>query len=150
MNTRIVYPLILLVILGAFSQLVYLESVNLSSNSTISEELVQNQTLTGTESELEVYGGSFTIDFEMTIGLIVIIVSALFLGLIGIKVLGSGLSEHSVKIIWNGLIYYGLWGVFSAFAINAFFAIPIFGAFFWFVLTFIYTLGLLSKMGGKE
>lgn len=82
----------------------------------------------------------------MTIGLIVIIVSAIVLGLIGIKVLGSGLSDTSVKIIWNGLVYYGLWGIFSVFGVDALTSIPIFGLFTWFLLTFIYTLGIFQNM----
>jgi len=150
MNNLIVYPLLLLVVIGSFYQLVTLTSIDFSQDQTQTETLQQNQTLDGTESELEIEGGSLNIDFTMSVGLIVIIISAIALGLIGINVLGSGLSDNSVKIIWNGIIYYGLWGIFSALGFNVFTLIPVgFGLLIWFILTMVYSLGVFHQMGSR-
>lgn len=151
MNNYIVYPLIILLIVGVFNQLYYYSSVDVSSSGiSQSQELTGNQSLSGEESELELEQGSLSLDFNMTIGLIVITIGAIALGLIGLNVLGSGLSPFSVKIIWNGIVYYGLWTVFSVLGFNAITSLPIFGLFVWFILTLVYTLGVFNKMGGEN
>lgn len=147
MNNLIIYPLIILVVIGAFTQLYYYSEVDFSSSGAQSQELIANQTLNGTSQELELEEGSLSLNFDMTIGLIVIVLSAIALGLIGLNVLGSGLSDRSVKIIWNGIVFYGLWAVFSIMGYNSIASIPYFGALVWFSLTLFYSLGIFSKMG---
>lgn len=147
MNSFIVYPLLILVVIGSFYQIYTYGDVDLSSSGSQSQELIGNQTLNEAESELELEQGSLSLDFNMTVGLVAVIIGAIALGLIGINVLGSGLSDFSVKIIWNGIVYYGLWTVFSVLAFNLIIGIPIFGILLWFFLTFFYSLGVFGKMG---
>lgn len=135
-------------VVGGFYQLIAITTIDFTSDEVQNQTLTQNQTLNAEESQLEVSGGSIDFSFNMTIGLITIMVSSIVAGLIGIKVLGSGLDPQAVKIIWNGLIYYGLWAIFSVLGYTAFILIPFgFGLFGWFLLTAIYSLGVWERMG---
>lgn len=149
MNTNdfIFYPLFIIIIVSLFTQLYYNDIVIFGSDKNQTQSLIGNQTLTGDESELELEQGSLSLGFDMTTGLVVIIISAIALGLIGIKVLGSGLDPTSVKIIWNGIVFYGLWAIFSVLSYGSIASIPTFGVLFWFLMTFIYSIGVFNKMG---
>lgn len=148
MNNYIVLPIIIMFMIGIFSQFYYSSAIDISSEGLSQSQTLQgNQTLTGEESELVLDEGSLSLDFTMTIGLVAIIAGAIALGLIGMNVLGSGLSAFSVKIIWNGIVYYGLWAIFSVLGFNAINSLPLFGLLFWFILTLCYTFGVFSKMG---
>jgi len=129
-----------------FTQFYYYDTATFDSDEIQSQELIGNQTLTGEESELELDNAELSLDFTMTTGLVAVIAGAIALGLIGIKVLGSGLDSYSIKIIWNGIVFYGLWSIFSVLAFNAISSIWL-GSIFWFLLTFIYSLGVFSRMG---
>lgn len=146
-NDFIFYPLFILIIVSVFTQFYYNGSAVFGSDAIQSQTLIGNQTLTGEESELELEQGSLDLGFDMTIGLVGIIIGAIALGLIGLNVLGSGLDTFSVKIIWNGITFYGLWAIFSVMSYNSIVSIPVFGVIFWFLMTFIYSLGVFGKMG---
>lgn len=117
-----------------------------------------NQTLSGISSNgSQTTNGSTTtitqdysnpvFDINMLTGLTALIIGLVALGVVaGIHVLGSGLSEYSVKIIHAASVYYGLWGVFSALSITVFTSIPLFGVFLWFILTVVYTLGFFHQV----
>jgi len=147
MNNFIFYPLIVLMVIGLFTQFYYYDTATFDSDEIQDQELIGNQTLNGTEQQLELEQGSLDLGFDMTVGLVAVIAGAIALGLIGLNVLGSGLDSTSVKIIWNGIVFYGLWLIFSVLSYNSIISIPIFGIIFWFILTFIYSLGIFSKMG---
>jgi len=148
MNSLVIYPLLILIVIGSFYQIYkYDKNYNLSANDIYSQNISGIQTLNDTEQELELEQGSLSLNFDMTTGLIAIIVGAIALGLIGVKVLGSGLDGYSIKIIWNGIVFYGLWAIFSILAFNSIVSIPFFGVLLWFLLTVFYTLGVFGKMG---
>ena len=148
MNTNLIlFPLLLLIIVGTFSQLYNNNIIDFSSENTQTQDLEGVQSVNGTDTTVSIGEFSLILDFNMTTGLVIIIAVATVLGLIGLNVLGSGLSDRSVKIIWNGIVYYGLWAIFSVFAIAGVLSIPYFGGFLWFLLTFIYTLGVFTGMG---
>ena len=142
----IFYPLFILIVVSLFTQLYYNDTAIFGSNENQTQSLIGNQTLGGEESELELDNAELSLDFNMTAGLVAVIAGAIALGLIGLNVLGSGLSDFSVKIIWNGIVFYGLWSIFSVLAFNAISNIWL-GSIFWFLLTFIYSLGVFSRMG---
>lgn len=147
MNSFIFYPLVILLTISLFTQFYYYDTATFDSDETQTQNLVANQTLNGTSQELELEQGSLDLGFNMTYGLVAVIVSAIALGLIGLNVLGSGLSDFSVKIIWNGIVFYGLWLIFSVLSYSSIVSIPTFGIIFWFLLTFVYTLGIFNRMG---
>jgi hypothetical protein len=87
----------------------------------------------------------------MTTGLIALIIVLVVVGVVaGIRVLGSGLSSYSVMLIHKSTVYYGLWGVFSAFSFGLFLGIPIFGVLIWFALTLVYSIGFFSTLNSSE
>ena len=149
MNTNdfIFYPLLILIVVSLFTQLYYYDSATFNSDEIQEQNLIGNQTLTGEESELELEQGNLSLGFDMTVGMVSIIISAVALGLIGLNILGSGLDPQAVKIIWNGIVFYGLWAIFSVMGYNSIVSIPTFGVLFWFMMTFIYSLGVFGKMG---
>jgi len=147
MKSFIFYHLIILLTISLFTQFYYYDTATFSSDETQTQNLAANQTLNGTSQELELEQGSLDLGFNMTYGLVTVIVSAIALGLIGLNVLGSGLSDFSVKIIWNGIVFYGLWLIFSVLSYSSIVSIPTFGIIFWFLLTFVYTLGIFNMMG---
>jgi hypothetical protein len=46
--------------------------------------------------------------------------------------------------------YLGTWGLFSLLSYDLILGIPIFGMIIWFILTFIYALGVIKKYTGGE
>ena len=149
-NDLIVYPLLLLLIVAGFSQLVLLSDFDLSYSGTLEEISAEgNQTLNEEESKYIKETSSAVFDINMTTGIIALIIGLVAVGVIaGIRILGSGLSEYSVKLIHKSTVYYGLWGIFSAFSFVAFESIPFFGLFIWLGLTLIYSLGFFKTLEG--
>lgn len=152
MNGLILYPLLIIFLLGAFCQLLNISAIDMSYNGTLaSMNTTGNQTLNGTTQELSQQQQSSSFAVDMTTGLIALIIGLVAVGVVaGIRVLGSGLSEFSVNLIYKAVVYYGLWGMFSALAIDGFISIPFFGAFFWLGLTLVYSLGFFQSIGKGE
>lgn len=153
MNKLIIYPLLFLVFLCLLSQ-VYLIDVNgsgsldLSYNgSLIDNGKTGNITENGEQKELGTQGTEAVFDVNMTTGLIALIIGLVIVGVVaGIRVLDSGLSEYSVKLIYNATVYYGLWGMFSILSYGILAVIPLIGVIAWFILTLIYSLGFFETM----
>lgn len=151
MNGLIVYPLFLLLIIAGVNQLYVLSSSDLSYNNTL-EGIAQegNQTLNDEESQLTQEAADAVFDVNMVAGFIALIIGLVAVGVVaGIRVLGSGLSEYSVQLIHKAALYYGIFGVLSAFSFTALIGIPYFGGFFWFGITLAYSLGFFQSLGGS-
>lgn len=150
-NNLILYPLLILLIVAGFNQLLVYTNVNLASSSSINvNPTTGNQTI---NEETSQYTGDSTqavFNIDMVTGLIALIIALVVVGVVaGIRVLGSGLSEHSVKLIYNSTVYYGLWFLFSALAFTAFNSIPTYGIFLWLGMTLIYSLGFFQTINGS-
>lgn len=150
MNGLIVYPLVILMVVGGFSQLFLFSNLDMSTSQTFSSsESTGSQTVDGETSEYT--GDSTTTSFTMVMatGLIVLITLLVVVGAVaGIKVLGSGLDTYSVQLIHKACAYYGFWGIFSGLSFYAFSTIPSgFGLFLWLGMTLIYTLGFYQTLG---
>lgn len=155
MNKMLIYPLIILFILAIFSQ-VYafsqntVTTIDLSYNSSTTidsqtGQLIQNKTLT----EISTSSTNAIFDINMTGGFIALIVTLIVVGVLaGIQVLGSGLSDSSVKLIYSSTVWFGLWGVFSGLTFVLFVSLQIAGLIMWFGLTLIYALGFFDKTTG--
>lgn len=157
MNKLIVFPLILLMLLGAFCQLFYAtnpQGIDFTYSNTLEGQASQgNQTINEEQSEYTGEATDAVFDINMTTGIIALIIGLVVVGVVaGIRILGSGLSEHSVKLIYNSTTYYGLWGVFSALSFPLFLAIDFLqaGLFAWLILTLIYSLGFFQTMNGSS
>lgn len=61
----------------------------------------------------------------------------------GIAVLGSGLSDVSVNLLYKAIFYAALWGILSVFPISLMFGIYLFGPLLYISLTIIYVISCL-------
>lgn len=75
--------------------------------------------------------------------LTVIIVIA---GVIGIQILGSGISESGHRITMICLIYGGAWAILSILTWSLIHSIPYYGSFLWLSLTIAYVIGVIKKI----
>lgn len=82
------------------------------------------------------------------IGIIVIIATAT--ALLGIKVLGSGLSDESVRVLITTTVYASIWTILSLLAIPLISSIEIFGSLIYIILTIGYVIGVIEKISGVE
>lgn len=88
-------------------------------------------------------------DIGTSLGLIaLVIVIAAFSALVGLKILGSGVSDFSVSTIVITTALLTIWGIFSVLAMPLIIDIEILGVVFYFALTFFYTLGIMLRIGG--
>jgi len=74
---------------------------------------------------------------------------AVAISLIGIRVVGSGLSEKSVHIIITSILYVSFWGALSFFSLELFASIPIFGVALYILLTVLYALGAAMEFSDE-
>lgn len=148
MNGFIIYPLIIMMVIGAFNYSYLYGTVDFTSSNDQSQDFTINQTIDGSESEIEMDEANLNFDFNMTTGLVALIVVVIAISFLGASVLGSKIfSESGLKMFYNAVVWYGLWAIFSAFSITAIASIPSFGILLWFIFTFIFSLGVFGKMG---
>lgn len=150
MNSLIVYSLLIIFVIAGFSQLYYYTEIDLAYEGTLTDIASGgNQSANEEETEVRQEISDAVFNIDMITGIIALIIGLVAIGVIaGIRFLGSGLSEYSVKLIHKSATYYGLWGVFSALSFRAFSGIPYFGLFFWLGLTLVYSLGFFQTMDG--
>ena len=153
MNNMIVLPLLFIACLAGFYQLFTISTINYSGTQNIptisyaspnplsANPNVDQQYRTKVDSQNTVFS------VEMTSGVIALIIGLTAIAVVsGVKLFGSGLSETSIKIIYNSTVYYGLWGIFSALSYPMFLGMPLFiGVFGWFFITLIYSLGYFES-----
>lgn len=107
-------------------------------------------TVNGTESTLAYEGTNLIFGISVTEGILVSLVAIVAFGTaIGIKVLDSGISEFSQKIIFVSALYGGIWGIFSVLAYDLIMEIPTMGWFLFFVLTIIHFLGIFQIVNNE-
>ena len=154
MNKLIYAPLIILVIVAIFYSSYQASSsfgttaYNQTQANLNGGNLVNNTQTTYTQS-------GQNLNFIVTEGiyaLIVVVVGCILLALVGLNVLGSGLGDASVDIIYKTTIYYILWGVCTALGgYSAFSSIPdLFGVLGWFVMTLIFTVGIIQSINSHS
>jgi len=91
--------------------------------------------------------GQATFSIDVLTGAIAIIVGIIALAtLLGIQILGSGLSDTSVRLISILSAYIGLWSVLSVLCIPLIIEIEIFGQLIYIGLTLAYTIGVIEKI----
>jgi len=91
--------------------------------------------------------------FQINTNIIIFSVLTLIIGLsfIGIKVLGSGLSDTTVTIINRCVIYFVTWSILSTMSLSFLQLIPTFGNIIYMTLTFLYAFGVFyscAEIGG--
>lgn len=91
--------------------------------------------------------GGQTFDVNQSMGLIALVIALMAMAVVvGLRVLGSGTSNSLVLVL--GTAYLGVWGIFSVLSLPLITSIPNFGNFFYFILTIMYTLGIVWSFQG--
>ena len=118
-----------------------------SGNYTATGEI--NMSSEDEEASVSIPSGgshSFNIWSLETGGALLIITTAMAVGIVaGVTVLGSGLKEFSQTLIFNGIMFLGTWACLSVVA-GPFLFIEDVGIALWFVLTFMFMIGLGMHM----
>lgn len=139
-----------LLILGVLTIFSIVLGSNLSG--TILENVYDgNLTVNGTTTTLEFSGDDmlFAIDPTVaTIGVFVIIIA--IVAVLGIQVLGSGLSPESIRVIMACILYGAVWGLLSILAMPLILAIEVFGTIIYMVLLIGYIVGVIQNIVGGE
>lgn len=113
---------------------------------TINGTLVQN----GTETSLGIDENEYEFAINETQGILAIVIAVSIIGsIIGIQVLGSGLSEKTVSILYNTIFFYGLWALFSTFALEWLLIIPYGGWLIYAGLTGMLSFGIVQQINGN-
>ena len=149
MNSLIVYPLIIMFVVAMGSQIYSASLTTFAYNGTLTTGQNGSQTLDEVTYDLSPEQTDAVFDINLSSGFLALVIGLVAVGILaGIKVLGSGLSNFSVALIYKSTTYYGIWGVFSALSYAVFASFPYnFGILFWFGLTLIYSLGFFQTLG---
>jgi hypothetical protein len=79
----------------------------------------------------------------------IILIGALAVaGIAGIRFLGSGVSDLTQQLIFQSVIYLGIWGIFSVFAWDVIGNMGTTGTFIWLILTLMLVVGFASEVTG--
>lgn len=150
MNKLIWIPLTTIILLAIVSS-VYIDTTTFGGNTTINQP--GEITVNGTTTNVTIPGsGVQTFNMSGIQMALVILFSAIILGTVtGIHFLGSGLSDTTQKIIFNSVIYLGLWGIFSILAYDLLSDMSTelgFGILLWMILTIVYIIGFAQTIQG--
>lgn len=126
---------------------VILGGTYLTTTDTIiidSEALIDGETAT-----FEATTGIFTIGIDSLEGLVIILTAVIVIAsLVGIQVLGSGLSDSAVRTVTIVSVYAELWLILSLMVNSLVWSIEIFGTLIYILLTIIYSIGVIQKITG--
>jgi len=90
-------------------------------------------------------------EIDPVLGAIVIFITiGIIAGILGIQIIGSGLSDWSVRVGVLLLAYGGLWALLSILSMPLIKSIEVFGVIIYISLTIGYTVGVIERIGGKE
>lgn len=107
--------------------------------------VLENETLASV-----IRGDIIPFDTASNLGIIALITGVIALALVvGIRVLGVGVSDVSVSTAVMATAFLSLWAMASLGSIELITAIPLVGPIIYFTLTGMYTLGILSQIGGS-
>lgn len=146
----IIIPMAVIISLFLFGLFYNGQTINKTmDNSYTTTDLNGTFTEDGEEKSLSTEGTEYQFAINESQGIIAIVIAVSVIGsLIGIRVLGSGLSETTVKILYNTIFFYGVWGLFSALSLQWFLIIPIGGWIVYFVLTGMLSFGIVQQING--
>lgn len=93
-------------------------------------------------------GLDFTLNIDSISGILaVIIVASGVIALFGTRVIDTGLSEFSIKIIYTTTLAYGIWLFFSSLCLSYFNLLPInSGWIIYLALTLFYSFGIFGQV----
>lgn len=148
----VLIPFILLMFTAVLYQAVALSQesdfgsdVTYANSSSVGAGLVQN----GSSTSAEMEGYSMSVGIDPLYGVFVVLIASVAIAVVaGIQVLGSGLSEFSVKMVVKTGLFYCFWLFFSLFAVEAYALFPFgFGWLMYVTMTVVYSFGVVDTVG---
>lgn len=149
----ILIPLIFLILLGVSIQFFNFQTIGYTGESGT----VDMPYSSGTQiDQLNLQ----QVTYQVTVmgGLIILFMTVIGVGILSglnISLFGSTIqiSQRSQNLLFNALVFGGIWGIFSTLAIVgvnnlSIFSVPVFGALLYFMLTLIYVLGVVKQIQG--
>lgn len=144
MNKMLLFPIAVMLLLSVFG-MIYTgatyapDSTEDYSNSTVDVD--------GDPTYVDIpEAGSYTFDIWGNSGFLLILAAAITVGILaGINVLGSGLSEASQKMLFDSVLFGGIWACLSVASVDFMF-VNAYSSLLWLVLTMIYIIGVGSHM----
>lgn len=115
-------------------------SGNSFSSASITE--TYSAVINGTTQEYYVEAEGFSIDAYTGAIVWLVVITAIGVGA-GIAVLGSGLSDVSVNLLYKAIFYGVVWGILSIFPAPLIFSIDLFGGLIYVSLTIIYVIAVI-------
>lgn len=147
----IIIPMAIIIAIFLFGLFYNDQSIDTTMSSGYTSESI-NGTFTenSEEKSLSQEGSEYDFALNETQGLIAILITvSVISSLIGIRVLGSGLSEITVKILYNTIFFYGVWALFSVFSLEWILLIPVGGWMIYFILTGMLSFGIVQQINGN-
>lgn len=139
--------LLILGVLTIFSIVLGSNLAGASIDNSITSDLIVN----GTTTTLEFTGDDIIFAIDPTIATIgVFVVIGVIVAVLGIQVLGSGLSSESIRVIMACILYGSVWGLLSLLAFPLIIAIEGFGTVIYMVLLIGYVVGVIQNIVGGE
>ena len=143
-NSLIFIPLSILLVLSFISLMFGNTLAGISIDDSVSIDALIN----GTETSVDIGGTNATLSLDPLQGAIIWIIIILGIGVaVGIQVLGSGLSDKSVHLLFMGIFFSSVWGILSVLSMNLIESIEVFGSFIYLGLTIVYAIGTIIKVG---
>lgn len=114
-------------------------------NLTVDNDAIVN----GSSSSFIIEGEDLIFNIDPLTGAIAIIAVIGVIAIVaGLQILGSGLSDTSIRMGVLATVYTGIWVVLSVLALSLIFSIEVFGAIIYITLTLVYVVGVIQKMAG--
>lgn len=121
-----------------------------ASDIQSSDNITVYESYNETDTPYTIEGYTYSAGFDLETGFIALLVGAVALvAVLGIGIFGSGLGGYSVSVIFKSLVYFGIWGLLSFLGAGGLLALPLFGWIFFFILTFIFSLGVMEQLGSS-
>ena len=139
--------LLILGVLTIFSMVLGKSLSGTMLKGTYGSEVLINESTTIVE-----FGGAdllFIID-PTALGIAAFVVIIGVASLLGITVVGTGLSPESIKVVMVCILYGVIWILLSIFAMPLILAIEVFGIVIYAVLLIMYIIGVIQKIAGGE
>lgn len=148
MNKMLMIPIGIMLILTVIT--ITWNGVTMGSYTTPSFNPDGSINIDGTDSSINVPGaGSQTFNLFGLEGAMVVLIAAIAVGVIvGIQIMGSGLSDTAQDMIFFGMLYFGLWGCLSIVTGSLIFGQGILFSFLWLILTIMLVIGFGQEMAG--
>ncbi|TET57865.1 MAG: hypothetical protein E3J52_09615 [Promethearchaeota archaeon] len=121
------------------------------SGSLVDTSMGGDLIVNGSATTLEFTGDDMLFAIDPTVATIAVFVIIIaIVAVLGIQVLGSGLSPESIKVIMACILYGTVWGLLSVLAMPLILAIEVFGTIIYMVLLIGYIVGVIQAIVGGE